>query len=609
MLWRDQRIVNRGPSGDRPSLTRPPSPRDSRMAHTRLTRVSELSGRHSGIALLAPRWKVRMRPSSMLIGLVLLGCGASSVTPAEPLPDGTHLTLIASADSIRVGQELDLVPIYRDGVGNLLPTPPLTWSVDNPALATIASGRLHANALGTVHVKASTGTAEAAYAVEILPIDPSEIRIDPAPAPMRPGGIQVMSASVYAVANYRLSGAPVTWSSSRPEIATIDAGGVITALVPGITTLTATSGPLSATTTLNVLPSIAGAIHLSSFGRALHPGEQATPTVEVLSTTGLTLDAGRIVWTSSSPQVATVSFAGQVTAVAPGQTRITASADSAAAEITVNVLRVPGPTLPGQGLIAFFRLTGADTSIEVRRTDGSLVVSTRVTAPPSPFGDPPRLSLSPTGTVVTFDCLPAICDLTVPGGTVTTRTMPPGTYMHPAWFATGEGLAFEFGYARLGLQDLGSGGTLTYEAIGYASAPAPSPDGRYMLYACDGTVQIDDPDDICLLDSSTGTSSVFHWTASLPSWSNNGTLAYLTGIGLDELLVVEPFQANRNPNSPGAQEYPGFSDVTEMAWSPDGSRLALVRGGRLWIAEMPGVANLVEFAHVDGSTIASVSWR
>jgi photosystem II stability/assembly factor-like uncharacterized protein len=49
-----------------------------------------------------------------------------------------------------------------------------------------------------------------------------------------------------------LSGRPVTWTSSRPSVATIDSNGVATALAGGMTTLTATIDGKSASVTITV---------------------------------------------------------------------------------------------------------------------------------------------------------------------------------------------------------------------------------------------------------------------------------------------------------------------------------------------------------------------
>ena len=61
------------------------------------------------------------------------------------------------------------------------------------------------------------------------------------------------TATVMDAANHVLTGRVVTWSSSDPGIATIEAGsGIATGVAPGTVTITATSEGQSGTASLEV---------------------------------------------------------------------------------------------------------------------------------------------------------------------------------------------------------------------------------------------------------------------------------------------------------------------------------------------------------------------
>jgi photosystem II stability/assembly factor-like uncharacterized protein len=68
-----------------------------------------------------------------------------------------------------------------------------------------------------------------------------------------PAGNLAVTATPRDAAGNVLTGLPVTWTSSSPVVATIDATGLVTALADGRTTLTATIGGKSASVTITVL--------------------------------------------------------------------------------------------------------------------------------------------------------------------------------------------------------------------------------------------------------------------------------------------------------------------------------------------------------------------
>jgi hypothetical protein len=68
------------------------------------------------------------------------------------------------------------------------------------------------------------------------------------------GSVQLSSTAVDANSTDLSGCAPVSYASGTPSVATVDAGGIVTGVTPGTTTITATSGIRSAQVTLTVLP-------------------------------------------------------------------------------------------------------------------------------------------------------------------------------------------------------------------------------------------------------------------------------------------------------------------------------------------------------------------
>jgi uncharacterized protein YjdB len=117
------------------------------------------------------------------------------------------------------------------------------------------------------------------------------------------------------------------WSTADPTVATIGAGGLVTGVGSGSTTISATLG-LQGSTSLTVGPSLVS-IQVNPQNPSLDIGavQPVTATARFSDGTQQNLTA-MVSWTSSAPTVASVSTSGQVTAVAAGQATITATSGS-----------------------------------------------------------------------------------------------------------------------------------------------------------------------------------------------------------------------------------------------------------------------------------------
>ncbi len=138
-----------------------------------------------------------------------------------------------------------------------------------------------------------------------------------------------------------------TWLSSSAAIATVDSGGVVTAVSPGTVSLayyvTDSCGVATATKLVTVYTPVAGVITGSS-----------TVAAGATTTLGETVTGG--VWSSSNTALATVNAAGVVTGIAPGTDTITYTVTTSCGILTATMVititpatGVPG-TMPGGGI-------------------------------------------------------------------------------------------------------------------------------------------------------------------------------------------------------------------------------------------------------------------
>ena len=170
----------------------------------------------------------------------------------------------------------------------------------------------------------------------------TRITITPASASLTAIGQTVqLAAQVFDQNNNVMSGTSVTWASADPRIVSVNSGGLATAVMYGITRITARSGNASQDVEVKIIQT-AGRIGIEPTEATLNSiGETAQLTATVVDQSGQTIAGADVTWRSSDTGVATVSATGLVTAVNNGTTRITARTGSTEQGITVKVMQTP----------------------------------------------------------------------------------------------------------------------------------------------------------------------------------------------------------------------------------------------------------------------------
>lgn len=262
-----------------------------------------------------------------------------------------------------------------------------TWSCAPSSVATIdASGNLAGVATGTANITYTTTCGSVAGVATVHPL-PSAIAGN---VPVCPGNNTTLVNS--------LSGG--TWVSSTSSVATVSGAGVVSAVVPGTSTISyvttcatvttvftvnSVAGPITGTTTLcpgatsalsdslgggtwacvpssvatissagslagvaagtaivtytTTCGSVTAAVSVHTLPGAISGNVPVCPGSNI--TLGNSLGGGT--WTSASPARATVSATGTVTGVAPGTTTVSYATTCATVGVVVTVTGLPGP--------------------------------------------------------------------------------------------------------------------------------------------------------------------------------------------------------------------------------------------------------------------------
>lgn len=221
----------------------------------------------------------------------------------------------------------------------------VTWSSDNESVATVDnSGNVTAKAAGTATITVTTedGAKTATCKVTVnapqtVPV--TGVTLDETELTLEKDGSQTLTATV---APTNATNKDVTWSSSNPEVATVE-GGKVTAVSEGTATITAKAGEQTATCTVTVTKADVAveSVTLNPTTLTLEKGGTGTLTATVAPENATN---NTVTWSSSNPEFATVAN-GTVTAVSAGTATITVTTADGNHQATCTVTVTPKTVL------------------------------------------------------------------------------------------------------------------------------------------------------------------------------------------------------------------------------------------------------------------------
>lgn len=269
--------------------------------------------------------------------IALAACSSST----SPNGSVTSVKVTPATDSVAVGNTITLQATVMGPGGQVVSGQQVFWNTGNASVATVtAAGVVTGVAPGTVQIAASAGGSSGIANITVLPPPVASVSVSPPLDTIVLPGTAQLTATVFDAQHNPLTGRTITWSSNMPNVANVDANGLVTGVAPGSATITASSEGQSGTATIVVQPPVAASVQVSPGAATLTVGDSTTLTATVKDASGAVISGAPVTWSSDNTAAATVSTSGVVTAVGPGSATITAKSGNASGTSTILVLPV-----------------------------------------------------------------------------------------------------------------------------------------------------------------------------------------------------------------------------------------------------------------------------
>ena len=180
--------------------------------------------------------------------------GVTGIASLQGVAAVATISIAGLTRAVAVGERVPLSFRTLDAAGNALIARAVTWSSSAPAVATVsADGVIAGIAPGTAVLTATSEgrTATANVVVEALaPVN--TVTLTPTTQTLAAGSTQQLVATLRDANNNVLANRPIAWASSSAT-GTVSSTGLVTAVVPGTFTVTATAEGKSGSLTFNPL--------------------------------------------------------------------------------------------------------------------------------------------------------------------------------------------------------------------------------------------------------------------------------------------------------------------------------------------------------------------
>ncbi|MBA3646281.1 MAG: Ig-like domain-containing protein [Gemmatimonadaceae bacterium] len=267
---------------------------------------------------------------------------STTATATICLAASASLILAPASATLGVGVSTQLVATLRDDAGNIIAGRPVTFTSSNTSVATVdAAGNVTGVAAGTATITAVSDGKTSTSAITVVTTPVASIGLTPSSVTPCVGQSQQLTAVVRDASGNILTGRNVTFTSSAPAVATVNASGLVTGVTAGLATITATSEGKTTTAQANICLAVVATVALAPATATVGVGANVQLVATLIDNAGNIITGRPVTFTSSNTSVATVDAAGKVTGVAAGTATITAVSDGKTSTSAITVVPAP----------------------------------------------------------------------------------------------------------------------------------------------------------------------------------------------------------------------------------------------------------------------------
>jgi hypothetical protein len=265
---------------------------------------------------------------------VLLVAMANTISTAQEPASAKIAQITPATTDISVGQKVKFTATVKDAQGQKTNAAATAWFAAPFDLAGVdEAGTVSFFSPGEVLVGAIVGGKTVFVRVNVKPGPVTRVDLEPVKAPLVVGATTKLSAVARSAEGNPRSDASLTWTSNKPEVASVDAAGVVTAIAPGQATISASSGSGKGNADLSVVNNTLTGLSVAPKSTNVRTGDVLRFNVHATSGPA---DNNAVRWTVSGP-AATIDSDGGFVAELPGSYVITAASGSQEAVASVVV--------------------------------------------------------------------------------------------------------------------------------------------------------------------------------------------------------------------------------------------------------------------------------
>lgn len=252
---------------------------------------------------------------------LLVAMATASSTAQEPASTRTA-ELTPATEDISVGQKVKFTAVVKDAAGIKTKAPATAWFAAPFDLAGVdESGTVSFFSPGDVLVGAIVNGKTVLTHVMVKAGPVTRIDLEPVKAPLVVGATTKLSATARGSEGNPRSDVAISWTSNKPDVATVDRAGVVTGISPGQATISAAAGSGKGSADLTVVNNTLAGLSIDPRSTTARTGDVVRFNVHATSGQA---DNNGVRWTVSGP-AATVDEDGGFVAELPGSYVITAA--------------------------------------------------------------------------------------------------------------------------------------------------------------------------------------------------------------------------------------------------------------------------------------------